>query len=71
MTHTQTFQKVSDQRIVDHALDCPTRKFGYRTKAITIQEISILRKEIDLVQPLYPYKCPLCRYWHMTRSPQK
>lgn len=45
--------------------DCPTSKLCYPTKAVCLQEISkILKADPTLTRR--PYKCPFCRFWHVT-----
>lgn len=66
MTHRYRFRKHSDQRIVDAGLTCPSKKRGYTTKAIAIQEIAVLKRDNDVEKNLTTYKCKFCHAWHMT-----
>jgi hypothetical protein len=47
---------------------CPQRKLGYQTKAVAK---SAAAKGLRFgALPLYPYKCPYCKYWHLTEQVQ-
>jgi len=70
MKHQRVYHKHSERRITDEALDCPSRKFGYATKAVARQEIAALIRDRGITYEINAYKCPFCKCWHMTSKPQ-
>lgn len=67
MSHLKRFSKHSDKHRVDESWECPSGKWGFSTKAITIQSIADLVKSgRTMGKALHPYKCPYCKCWHMT-----
>lgn len=46
---------------------CPTGKYRYRNRRLTLQAISLARKGGATVQTAY--RCPTCNGWHMTSQP--
>ena len=48
--------------------DCPVKKLKYDTKRIAL---SVAARALKLNgHVLYPYRCPHCRSWHLTKQEQ-
>lgn len=63
MSHKRRYPKPkAPAKRRDHSLHCPSRKQGYKNEGTCKQAIVLL----DKPYPLAPYRCPHCRYWHMT-----
>lgn len=48
----------------------PKRKKRYRTRRIALMTANRAMKD-DKAPSLYVYKCPNCRWWHLTHQEQR
>jgi hypothetical protein len=51
-----------------HTRECPQQKIGFDTKRIAQEDAgAVLRRGGP---QLYPYRCPYCKLWHLTKQVQ-
>lgn len=55
-------------------VDCPSGKLGYKRRQHAEGDAARITKQGfggGPGQRLFPYRCPHCGWWHLTKKPQK
>lgn len=50
---------------------CPSGKRLFKTKAFALMNGNRMRSTKEHVPNLFAYRCPSCRYWHLTKTKQR
>lgn len=54
-----------------HAICPASGKIQFATKRDVLQHAASRRRRDKTRAPSYAYRCPDCRWWHLTRVPQE